>query len=823
MQHSRTLLRNEYLRKYSLFTDAIIWLKKRVFSFINERFILLTLSGLFYAPQSSAQIEINIGTASAGNSANSYLSPLQDRYEGSRAQYLNTASELNAAGIEPGSIVKLEFSAPAQNTDLPVFISPTPEQDTILYAIPGMPFSFIVKVMDPDENATLQINFVKYPTGSIITAMPPSGNSFESRLSWTPLLSDYGNYLVVLAVQDNFGNIINRSFNIIVDCGCIRCNVNTTVVDENVVVDFNTDIPTYSGDPDLLPYFTWDKSGSTPDTWKAIFNLGRNKLLIKNTVTLTTKQVNGYAPGIVIKDSCDIILEKGSQVTVIAKNKNAGDVYIEANGNLDINGEIKQEVKPGQGLPGAVTVKTTCGNLIIGPSGIVQILGNNQGGNTINIISCDAECRSLNAPLTNNGNTSGERIGHPAGGKNTPNIIWIDGLVKSYAKSHNNNPANFPNINIAGFNNTSVFIHGNTKAPLYDEFELEGSKYDLWGGLLSWIGDNVTPGKIQIQSNLEIEILGHTVNLTPTVRKSFGAVAAISTGTDAPGGSVDIRSFKVPCSEPYCFHSGAIFCSGRAVDVSGRNLLKSGNFAHIRLWALNLVNLFDCDDYLGDPPGTNCLNNLFPIIDASSPYPGDKGGKIEIRGFSNSVFYTNTIFGDGIPFTNGNILVEDHSIVSAAVPVAPKSVQGIIDLTTCLGVRTRGTVTFSPDYTSHIDCNSTNSVPPLFTDCENLDEIDRNEESFTKGTKISTIDNLNAFPNPFSHFTTIAYELKKDADVSISIYNAYGRAITTLMKGKQLPGKHQFTWNAKDQGPGFYYVYLKMGNEVKLHKLIVLK
>ncbi|NSL90392.1 T9SS type B sorting domain-containing protein [Chitinophaga sp. Mgbs1] len=57
----------------------------------------------------SAQVNISIGSATSGNSDIGYPCPLQDYYEGNRAQYLYTAAELTAAGMGPGAVSGLKF------------------------------------------------------------------------------------------------------------------------------------------------------------------------------------------------------------------------------------------------------------------------------------------------------------------------------------------------------------------------------------------------------------------------------------------------------------------------------------------------------------------------------------------------------------------------------------------------------------------------------------------------------------------------------------------------------------------------------------------
>ncbi|MFM7671831.1 MAG: gliding motility-associated C-terminal domain-containing protein [Bacteroidota bacterium] len=66
--------------------------------------------------QSLAQLDINIGTGTVGNGTTTYPCPLQDFYEGQRAQYLYRASELTAAGMGPGIITSIKFNVVSVGT-----------------------------------------------------------------------------------------------------------------------------------------------------------------------------------------------------------------------------------------------------------------------------------------------------------------------------------------------------------------------------------------------------------------------------------------------------------------------------------------------------------------------------------------------------------------------------------------------------------------------------------------------------------------------------------------------------------------------------------
>lgn len=397
------------------------------------------------------------------------------------------------------------------------------------------------------------------------------------------------------------------------------CSGVTVSVEQNVTIDFNSATPVCNGDADLCALFSWDKSGATPANWNAIFNLGASKLLVKNGATITTAPVGSgnskYAPGIVINTTCSIEIEAGAAIVVRSLNQQAGDIYIQGSG-ISVNGLLLNEVVGTKGLPGKITLESTCGDYTQGATGLVEVLGIDPGGNEINILTHEKS-----------------------------NIV-INGLVLSRAHAHIPPlTANRPNINVAAFDG-KITITANTAEPLYDEYSYRGAKYDLWGGLLSWVTDNVNPGTVRVQASGDILVNGHGDDPTAPVRQSFGAIAAIATASNAPGGVVDVRSL-----------GGNISGNDHAFDVSGRNRLAT-NFALNRVWAAKDINLARL--------GTNSSFN--PIVDASSPTSGDKGGKNEIRAWSGAI---------------ANVT---NSLISAKVPAGGGSVQGINLLTSCMGI-----------------------------------------------------------------------------------------------------------------------------------------
>jgi gliding motility-associated-like protein len=90
-------------------------MKNSCLSFLGKGKVLLLLTILLSANRLNAQTDTPIGTGSAGNGDQVYPCPLQDWYEGSRAQYLYRASELTAGGMNAGFINAIKFNVLALN------------------------------------------------------------------------------------------------------------------------------------------------------------------------------------------------------------------------------------------------------------------------------------------------------------------------------------------------------------------------------------------------------------------------------------------------------------------------------------------------------------------------------------------------------------------------------------------------------------------------------------------------------------------------------------------------------------------------------------
>lgn len=83
---------------------------------MNKLPAFLALLGFLCCGAIKGQTDITIGTGTDANTNTVYPCPLQDYYEGQRAQYLYKAAELIAAGMQPGKITAIKWNVTSPGT-----------------------------------------------------------------------------------------------------------------------------------------------------------------------------------------------------------------------------------------------------------------------------------------------------------------------------------------------------------------------------------------------------------------------------------------------------------------------------------------------------------------------------------------------------------------------------------------------------------------------------------------------------------------------------------------------------------------------------------
>ncbi len=82
------------------------------------------------------------------------------------------------------------------------------------------------------------------------------------------------------------------------------------------------------------------------------------------------------------------------------------------------------------------------------------------------------------------------------------------------------------------------------------------------------------------------------------------------------------------------------------------------------------------------------------------------------------------------------------------------------------------------------------------------------------------------YPNPFNPSTTISYQIKEAGFVTLKVYDALGREISTLVNKMQQPGTYYSTFSPSvinSHSSGIYYYSLTAGKNHQTNKMVLIK
>ncbi|MEZ4828589.1 MAG: T9SS type A sorting domain-containing protein [Bacteroidia bacterium] len=85
------------------------------------------------------------------------------------------------------------------------------------------------------------------------------------------------------------------------------------------------------------------------------------------------------------------------------------------------------------------------------------------------------------------------------------------------------------------------------------------------------------------------------------------------------------------------------------------------------------------------------------------------------------------------------------------------------------------------------------------------------------------VSSLTTYPNPFSTYTTIAYELATSGQVSVEVFDFSGRKVATLFQGFQIQGSHEVNFEAGNLSDGMYLATVKTSNGMTTRKMVLKK
>ena len=158
-------------------------------------------------------------------------------------------------------------------------------------------------------------------------------------------------------------------------------------------------------------------------------------------------------------------------------------------------------------------------------------------------------------------------------------------------------------------------------------------------------------------------------------------------------------------------------------------------------------------------------------------------------------------------------------------------------------------ITLAPDSTSVLQVASPKQFSPeepgeytIVSMIEHLADLNPSNDTLSSTFSVKSITGVETvpkqtpskfalyqnYPNPFNPTTTISFDVPRQTDIKISIYNMLGQLVQRLVDKQMNPGVFSVTWDGKNrqgypQGSGVYLCRLESENFNQTIKLIITK
>jgi PKD repeat protein len=81
----------------------------------------------------------------------------------------------------------------------------------------------------------------------------------------------------------------------------------------------------------------------------------------------------------------------------------------------------------------------------------------------------------------------------------------------------------------------------------------------------------------------------------------------------------------------------------------------------------------------------------------------------------------------------------------------------------------------------------------------------------------------NNYPNPFNPKTIINFDVPKEGNISLKIYNSIGEVVAVIAENNFKPGKYQVDFDGSNLASGIYFYSLQSGNFRQVNKMVLVK
>ena len=92
-----------------------------------------------------------------------------------------------------------------------------------------------------------------------------------------------------------------------------------------------------------------------------------------------------------------------------------------------------------------------------------------------------------------------------------------------------------------------------------------------------------------------------------------------------------------------------------------------------------------------------------------------------------------------------------------------------------------------------------------------------------KQQNINTFQLSQNYPNPWNPSTTIKYSIAKEGNVKLTVYNAIGSKVATIVNEYKPAGNYSVQFSGNNLASGIYFYRLESGNYSDAKKFILMK
>lgn len=89
--------------------------------------------------------------------------------------------------------------------------------------------------------------------------------------------------------------------------------------------------------------------------------------------------------------------------------------------------------------------------------------------------------------------------------------------------------------------------------------------------------------------------------------------------------------------------------------------------------------------------------------------------------------------------------------------------------------------------------------------------------------KASMIASLSNYPNPFNSTTTIEYTINESSNMTLTVFDIFGKQVEVLVNTNQQAGTYSVEWNGSSLAEGLYFYQLKSGFYTTTNKMVLTK